>query len=76
MNNRRRKELKKAADLLDMVYQIVDTACDQEQDCLDNVPSNLYYSDRCQDMEVAVTSMEDACTLIEETRELIVEAMG
>lgn len=76
MNNKRRNELRKAEKLLDQVYQMVNTACDQEQDCLDNVPGNLYYSDRFQDMENAVTNMEDACVLIEETRGLIIEAMG
>lgn len=76
MNNRRRNELRKAEELLGQVYQMVDTACDQEQDCLDNTPGNLYYSDRFQNMENAVTNMEDACALIEETRGLIIEAMG
>lgn len=76
MNNKRRSELKKATILLDTVYQMVDTACDQEQDCLDNIPDNLWYSNKCQDMENAVTNMEDACALIEEACGLIVEAMG
>lgn len=76
LNNRRRNEIKKAVVLLENAYNIATGACEQEQDCLDNTPENLYYSDRCQNMENIVSNLEDACSAIEEARDLLTEAVG
>lgn len=60
MNNKRRALLKKAIIYLDLAEDCVSRATDGEQDCLDNMPENLQYSDRYEKMESAVSSLEAA----------------
>ena len=41
MDNRRRDSLKEAIQLLGRVSTMVDTVCDKEQDCVDNLNEAL-----------------------------------
>lgn len=41
MNRTRRELLNRAKILLDQASELISTALDQEQDCLDNMPENL-----------------------------------
>lgn len=88
MNKQRRQRLAEADALLKKAYAatadakaslkqayvIVDTALDQEQDCLDNMPENLQYSDRYEKMEAAVDNLENALSHIEDAENSIDEA--
>lgn len=74
MNNKRRELLKNATDMLDRVSNIVQTALDDEQDCLDNMPENLLDSERCQKMEDAIERLEEAVDQIDSVKECINEA--
>ena len=74
MNNIRRKNLKKAMSYLDMAFHLVEDARDEEQDCLDNMPENLEYSERYEKMENAVDKLDDAISIIEEAKDALEEA--
>ena len=75
MNNRRRELLQTAIDMLNKVTDIVDTALNQEQDCLDNMPENLQASDRYEKMETTIDCLLDALEDIDQAGVKIVEAV-
>lgn len=74
MNNRRRDYLKNAIAFLHKASNIVSAACDEEQDCLDNMPENLQESDRYDKMECAVDKLSDATDRIDEAISLVEES--
>lgn len=74
MNNKRRELLKNATELLDKAYNIVQSALDSEQDCLDNMPENLLDCERCNKMEDAIDLLEEANEHIDIVKECINEA--
>ncbi len=51
MNNKRRERLRNALKMLDSVVGIVESVCDEEQDCIDNCPENLQNTDRFERQE-------------------------
>ena len=66
MNNRRRTQiLINALPLLDRVFDIVNNVCDEEQDALDNIPENLQSGSRYEEIEEAISFLEDAMDEIE-----------
>ncbi len=71
MDRTRRQKLREAIDHLKSASVIVDTVCDAETDCMDNVPENLQYSDRYEKMEQAVDGLNDALELIDNAMEYI-----
>ena len=73
-NKQRRELLKSAIVYLDRVSDLISRACDQEQDCLDNMPENLQMSDRYEQMESAIECLEDAVSHIDDARSKIEEA--
>ena len=58
MNNKRRAVLRQALQHLSVASELVTRVSDEEQDALDNMPENLQASDRCEQMEVAVSCLE------------------
>lgn len=74
MNKERRTSLKKAIDLLDRAIIIINSACEAEQDCLDNMPENLQDSDRCIRMEEAIDNLESALEKIDEAKDCVTAA--
>lgn len=74
MNNQKREKLKLARDYLSRASDIVSGVLDDEQDCLDNMPENLQYSDRYERMEAAVGKLEDGLNNIEAAEECLLEA--
>ncbi len=76
MNVKRRGRLRDAMRLLDSVAHIVDSVCDKEQDCVDNYPENLQGSERFEQMESAVDSLNDALEKIDEAKGHIESAIG
>lgn len=76
VNERKRKSLREAIQFLNRAIFIVDGVCDQEQDAIDNLPEGLQASERCEAMELAVDSLNDATEKIEEAKEYIESAIG
>lgn len=74
MNNNKREKLKKVQELLSQASNIVSDVLEDEQDCLDNMPENLQYSDRYERMEAAISNLEDGLNSIESAENYIVEA--
>lgn len=71
MNNKRRKELRKAMELLSEARGIIESVHDEEQEAYDNLPEGIQCSDRGEDMEGMICIMEDAITSLEETENMI-----
>lgn len=74
MNNQKREKLKLARGFLSKASDIVSSVLDDEQDCLDNMPDNLQYSDRYERMEAAISKLEDGLNNIEAADECLEEA--
>lgn len=74
MNNQKREKLKLARDYLSRASDIVSGVLEDEQDCLDNMPENLQYSDRYERMEAAVGKLEDGLNNIEAAEECLSDA--
>lgn len=58
MNNTRRKELKKAIELLEEAINIIETVSDEEQEAFDNLPESIQQSERGEIMEDYIYSMD------------------
>ena len=74
MNKKRRENIAKAVAILTTAFQIVESIRDEEQDCIDNMPENLEYSERYEKMENAVDKLDDAMSSIEEAKDALEEA--
>jgi len=74
VNNQKREKLKLARGFLSKASDIVSSVLDDEQDCLDNMPDNLQYSDRYERMEAAISKLEDGLNNIEAAEECLEEA--
>lgn len=71
MNNKRRDLLKLAVGLLKQASGHVDRALEAEQDCLDNMPENLQFSEKYEKMEAAIENLEAAIESIDSAMESI-----
>lgn len=76
MNNQKREKLRLAQDYLSKASDIVSDVFDEEQDCLDNIPENLQYSDRYEQMETVIRKLEDSMDNIESAEICLSEAIG
>lgn len=76
MNNQKREKLKLAREYLSKASGIVSSVLDNEQDCLDNMPNNLQYSDKYEKMETAISKLEEGLDNIEASEECLEEAAG
>ena len=68
MNNLRRKELRKAMELLSEARGLIESVMDEEQDAFDNLPEGLQCSDRGEAMEEMISTMEDVISSLEEAK--------
>lgn len=59
---------------MDKALKYVNEALDGEQDCLDNMPENLQYSDKCEKIEAAIENLESAIERIDEAMECLLDA--
>lgn len=75
MNDLRREQLRKALSFLESASDIVSSALDEEQDCLDNIPENFQYSDRYEIMESIAEKLEEAIGDIDGARDKIEDAV-
>lgn len=76
MNNTRRKELEKVADAITELKEQLDILKEEEEEYRDNMPENLQGSERyekaetaCDNLDSAVSSLEDALDSINESME-------
>ena len=74
MNKARRDLLKRAISALKSAEEYTNTALEEEQDCLDNMPENLSDSERYSKMEDAIEQLEDALNNISAAMECIERA--
>lgn len=68
--------MREAVYHLNKAQEIVESAVDQEDDALANMPDNLQATERYEKMENAIDKLNDASEKIDEARECIEEAMG
>lgn len=66
MNNKRRKELRKAISMIEAALDIVNSVKDEEEDTMYNYPANLQGTETYETMEVAVDTMEEIISAIED----------
>lgn len=66
MNNKRRKELRRAIDMIETALDIVNSVKDEEEDAMYNYPENLQSTETYENMEVAVDTMGEVTSAIED----------
>ncbi len=66
MNNKRRKELRRAIDMIETALDIVNSVKDEEEDAMYNYPENLQGTETYENMEVAVDTMDEITSAIED----------
>ena len=59
MNNAKRKDITKSITEVEEAHSIIEDVAAQEQESLDNMPENLWESDRYQTMEETVSDLVD-----------------
>lgn len=66
MNNTRRKELRRAIDMIETALDIVNSVKDEEEDAMYNYPENLQGTETYENMEVAVDTTGEVTSAIED----------
>ena len=61
MNNKRRKELRRAIEIIETALDIVNQVKDEEEDSMCNYPENLQGTETYENMEVAVDENLESC---------------
>ena len=69
MNKQRRKEITRALDLIAEAKDIIECAMGDEQDAFDHLPDGIRCSDKGDEMEENVSSLEYAFDSLEEIEE-------
>lgn len=59
MNAQRRKNLKKAIELLEAARSIIEYSKDEEQESFDNLPEGIQCSERGETMEENIYNMDE-----------------
>ena len=60
MNKVRRNALNEILGMIEDIRENLEGIHDEEEECRDNVPENLWGSERYEMMEEAISNMEDA----------------
>ena len=76
MNNKRRKELRRAIEILETALDIVNQVKDEEEDAMYNYPENLQGTEAYENMEVAVDTMEEVVSAIEDAVDSLNDAVS
>lgn len=58
MNNERRKQLRKAIELLTEAQSIIESVHDDERDALENLPESIQYGERGDQMQDCIDALE------------------
>ena len=75
MNQKRRRELGKAMEAIDLAISVVEDARDEEYDGIDNMPYNLEGTERYGQMEEAAENLDQTAELLSEAKDCLEEAM-
>ncbi len=75
MNKKRRTKLEPAIQMLSEISKIVEMCLDEEQDCLDNIPEGLQFTERYEKIEASVDNLESAIEHIDSARDNLLDAM-
>ena len=76
MNNKRRKELRRAIDVIETALDIVNQVKDEEEDSMYNYPENLQGTETYENMETAVDTMDDVVSNIDDGISSLNEAVS
>ena len=76
MNNKRRKELRRAIEIIETALDIVNSVKDEEEDAMYNYPENLQGTEAYENMETAVDTMDDAISNIDDGISSLNEAVS
>ena len=76
MDKARREKLKDALRYLSNVIIIVDKVFDKEEECLNNIPENLTYTEQYEKMESALENLDEAMDRLDEAKVCIQSAMA
>ena len=74
MNNIRRKAIGKIQEQLDELRSTLQDVLDEEQECFDNIPENLWGSERYEKADEALENLTCAMENIEEVVNYLTEA--
>lgn len=75
MNEKKRRALRNAIELIAKASSIVEQVQEEESDVMDNYPENLQGTDRYEAMERAVDSLSDASEKLDEAKDLVEAAI-
>lgn len=75
MNKSRRKKLQELMEQLGTIKDELEMVQEEEQDAFYNLPESLQYSERGQQMELAVDNMSSAADYLDDIMSCIEEAM-
>lgn len=67
MNKKQRNELERIASQLEELRSDLEVICDEENEKLDNIPDNLYGSDRYNDMWTVRDNLEEVIADLDNT---------
>lgn len=76
MNNYRRKELNALLSTIEEVKDALEALKEEEEEYRDNMPENLWGSERYDKAEAAVSSLEEAISSLEDAISGIEVAQG
>ncbi|MGN1155841.1 MAG: hypothetical protein ACI4TK_06665 [Agathobacter sp.] len=66
MNAKRRKRISEIIEQLEGLSTEIEEVMNEEQEALDNLPESLQYSERGEQMEEYISSLEDAMNYVSE----------
>lgn len=75
MNKQRRKELNEIINKLSELWDDLESLKSEEEECYDNMPENLQYSEKGERIEAVVESLNDALDSIDNAIDSINEAI-
>lgn len=76
MNNKRRTALGGIIYDLETVTEKLTNIGEEEQECVDNLPESLQYSEKADKMQEAIAYIDAAINNVEEANENLREAMN
>ena len=76
MNKNRRKRIADLRERIDIIKNELEEVMEEEQDARDNLPNNLQASEKAEQMDDTIGSIEYAIGNLEETIENLDEAVS
>ena len=75
MNNRRRKKIEILSTEIEKLSNCIQDICDEEQECLYNMPENLQGTDRYSKAEECCEQLEECIDLLSEVIDIMEEVV-